>query len=314
VIGYNFIHFLNRVGPRVMGAALLIGFVVVSRRLPPDFAVRGSITFAGGLGTMSLAVIWQISYACYTSDYSRYLPQNVGIWRPFIATYCGALFGAALAFVFGALVVLAAPAGLGAMAAMRASTGALGPILMFLFILNVICHNALNIYGATLSLITAIQTFAGGWVPGRTFRGVLSSCVLIACLVAAVLAADDFIARFMRFILTMLIVLVPWATINILDFYVVRRRCYDLKSLFAADGGIYGWFRPSAVAAYAIGIVVQLPFVTLPFYCGPVAVALHGADISWLVSLLVTAAVYLLLSRRLLLAAYPNVAGAQVLD
>jgi len=99
----------------------------------------------------------------------------------------------------------------------------------------------------------------------------------------------------MCFVLTLRMILVPWAAINIVDFYGVRQRRYDLPSLFAPDGGIYGLFRPSAIVAYLIGILVQLPFVVLPFYTGPVATALHGADISWLVSLIVTAPAYLML-------------------
>jgi trigonelline permease len=297
IVGYNFIHYLNRIGTWVMGIAILAGYVLISQRLPADFASRGGVTLGGWLGTMSLAAIWQISYACYTSDYSRYLPPSVGVMRPFIATYLGALLGTSLSFVFGALAALAAPAGTASMMAVRDSTGVLGPVLLFLFILNVISHNALNIYGATLSIITSIQTFASGWVPGRRVRVALSSVILLACLATAVGAASDFIAQFMRFILTMLIVLVPWATINILDFYVVKRRHYDVASFFAADGGRYGLFRANAIIAYAIGIAAQLPFIVTPYYTGPIATALHGADISWVVAPVVVAPIYLWLER-----------------
>jgi trigonelline permease len=298
IIGYNFIHLLNRIGTWVMGAAILAGYVLIIGRLPADFASRGGVSIGGWLGTLSLAAIWQISYACYTSDYSRYLPPTVGIFRPFIATYLGALLGTSVSFIFGALVVIGSPAGTAPMAAIRESLGPLGPVLMLLFILNVISHNALNIYGATLSIITSIQTFSSRWVPARGVRVALFVLVLGACLAAAIGAADDFIARFMRFILTMLIVLVPWATINLVDFYYVKRRRYDVSSLFAADGGRYGLFRSSAITAYVIGIVVQLPFVVIPSFTGPIAAALGGADISWIVSPLVTAPAYLWLERQ----------------
>jgi purine-cytosine permease-like protein len=299
IIGYNFIHFLNRIGTWVMGTAILVGYALLITKLPADFASRGSITIGGWLGTLSLSVIWQVSYACYTSDYSRYLPPSVGVFRPFAATYLGALLGTSLSFIFGALAVLAAPPGTQAMAAMRYSTGQVGTILMFLFVLNVISHNALNIYGATLAIVTSIQTFASRWVPAKRSRAILFSIVLAVCLFAAVGAANDFIARFMRFILTMLIVLVPWATINIVDFYVIKRRTYDVGSLFAPDGGRYGLFRSSAIVAYFVGILAQIPFVTLPFYTGAVAAALGGIDISWFVSPLVTSAFYIWLERRL---------------
>ncbi|GAE78060.1 cytosine/purine/uracil/thiamine/allantoin permease family protein [Cutibacterium acnes JCM 18918] len=45
-------------------------------------------------------------------------------------------------------------------------------------------------------------------------------------------------------------------------------------------------------------MVVQIPFISQAFYVGPVAAAMGGADISWLVGLVVTALVYFPLGRR----------------
>ncbi|WP_230125710.1 hypothetical protein, partial [Pseudomonas sp. Bi70] len=39
----------------------------------------------------------------------------------------------------------------------------------------------------------------------------------------AVSAPADFISRFMQLILAMMIVLVPWAVINLADFYLVQK-------------------------------------------------------------------------------------------
>jgi NCS1 family nucleobase:cation symporter-1 len=55
---------------------------------------------------------------------------------------------------------------------------------MVLFLLNIISHNALNLYGAVLS-ITSIQTFASQWTPSIKVRVVLSSVVLAGCCVVA---------------------------------------------------------------------------------------------------------------------------------
>lgn len=50
--------------------------------------------------------------------------------------------------------------------------------------------------------------------------------------------------------------------------------------------------------AYAIGIVVQIPFMNTPIYTGPVAVHIDGADLSWLVGLVVTTPLYYWLANR----------------
>lgn len=299
ILGYNFIHTLNRIGTWVMGIGLLAGFIALfANGLPADFASRGGFNLAGWLAMASLGAIWQISFAPYTSDYSRYLPRNVGIWKPFIATYCGAVLGTSLCFIFGTLVALAVSAETDTMEAVKQSTGVFGPVLMVLFILSIISHNALNLYGAVLALITSVQTFAADWAPSRQARVALSAILLVACCVVAVTAPADFIARFMQLILAMMIVLVPWAVINLADFYLVQKQRYHIPSLFDATGGIYGRFNPNAVSAYAIGILVQLPFAVTPIYTGPIAIKLDGADLSWLVAIVVTLPLYLLLSSR----------------
>ncbi|WP_242674749.1 cytosine permease [Phytopseudomonas daroniae] len=85
---------------------------------------------------------------------------------------------------------------------------------------------------------------------------------------------------------------------QVADFYLVQKQRYHIPSLFDANGGIYGRFNPNAVSAYAVGILVQLPFAVTPIYTGPMASKLDGADLSWLVAIVVTLPLYLLLSRR----------------
>lgn len=57
----------------------------------------------------------------------------------------------------------------------------------------------------------------------------------------------------------------PWVSINLLDFYVVNKKSYDIQSIFARDGGIYGKFNAKALTAYFIGIAVQIPFLKMRF-------------------------------------------------
>lgn len=299
VIGYRFIHTLNRIGTWVMGSALLAGFVYIfGHDLPADFFSRGSFNLSGWLATISLGIIWQISFSPYVSDYSRYLPADIGIARPFFATYAGATLGTILSFSFGAVAVLATPEGTPAMAAVKQSTGWLGPILMVLFLLNIISHNALNLYGAVLSIVTSIQTFAGNWTPSIKVRVLLSTLVLTGCCLLALSASADFISQFIGLILALLLVLVPWASINLIDFYLIKRGHYDIASIFRADGGIYGRFNLHAIIAYFIGILVQLPFANTSLYVGPYANIIEGVDLSWLVGLAVTCPLYYCLATR----------------
>jgi NCS1 family nucleobase:cation symporter-1 len=113
----------------------------------------------------------------------------------------------------------------------------------------------------------------------------------------AIGVSGDFISHFVDIVLALLVVLVPWTAINLIDFYLIHRGHYDLDSIFAADGGIYGRFNNRAIVAYVLGILVQIPFMNTPLYSGPVSGWLNGADLSWIVGLVVTGPVYYLLAR-----------------
>ncbi|MFF7861728.1 purine-cytosine permease family protein [Pseudomonas monteilii] len=299
IIGYRFIHVLNRIGTWVLGIGIVVGFGYIFTHVQSDdFLTRGGFNLAGWLATVSLAALWQIAFAPYVSDYSRYLPADVKVSSTFWTTYLGSALGSSLSFIFGAVAVLAIPAGMDTMDAVKLATGTLGPIMLVLFLLSVISHNALNLYGAVLSIITLVQTFAYRWIPTAKSRAVLSLIVLSACCVVAVFASADFIGHFVDMVLVLLVVLVPWTAINLIDFYAIHKGDYDIQSIFQVDGGIYGRYNPQALIAYAVGIVVQIPFMNTPLYVGPISEHINGADLSWLVGLAVTSPLYWWLASR----------------
>lgn len=303
VIGYRFIHTLNKVATWVLGVGIVLAVAAIfTSGVPASFWTQGGYTTAGFLATVSLAALWQIAFAPYVSDYSRYLPADVGVRATFNATYWGCTLGSILPFVFGAIVALAMTPGAEVMTGVRDTTGALGPVLLVLFLLSVISHNALNLYGTVLSVITCVQTFVARWIPTARTRVVLSVAVIVVSTYFAIGVSGDFISHFVDIVLALLVVLVPWTAINLIDFYLIHRGNYDLGSIFAADGGIYGRFNSKAIVAYVIGILVQIPFMNTPTYAGPIAAELGGADLSWIIGLAVTGPVYYGLARRRALA------------
>ena len=117
-------------------------------------------------------------------------------------------------------------------------------------------------------------------------------------LVGALLGKKSFLVNYEDFILLLLYVLVPWTSINLVDYYLLRHGQYDVASFFRQDGGIYGRINAAAVTCYAVGILVQLPFISSPMYTGPVARAMGGIDLSWIVGLAVTSPAYYWLAKR----------------
>jgi purine-cytosine permease-like protein len=72
--------------------------------------------------------------------------------------------------------------------------------------------------------------------------------------------------------------------------------------MFMADG-LYGRWNWRGLVSYAVGFAAMIPFFKTALYVGPVAEALGKADISMLIGLPVSAAIYLWLCRDLDLAA-----------
>jgi NCS1 family nucleobase:cation symporter-1 len=296
IIGYHFIHKFNKIGTWFMGGALLIGFALMIPHVTAEVLAKGSFNLKGWFAMFCVCAIWQISFSPYTSDYSRYLPKEIGIFKPFINTYLGAALGTIIAFSFGMLAVSIMTTN-DAMLAVKTVTGGFGYVLMILFLCNIIGHNAMNLYGASLSFITAIQTFAGKWIPSKNTRILLSIFVLILSTGTALWASSSFISYFLNFIFALLFILIPWVVINLMDFYYINKKRYDIDAIFDENGGKYGKYNVKTLAAYFVGIVVQIPFLTNSFFTGTFANIIPDVDISWIVGMLVTAVIYYLFNQ-----------------
>jgi purine-cytosine permease-like protein len=80
----------------------------------------------------------------------------------------------------------------------------------------------------------------------------------------------------------------------------VRRGHYSIDDILDPTGR-YGQWAWRGLTAYFAGFAAMIPFMALTFFEGPVTKALGGADLSFVVGLVVPGLVYLLLCRR-----YPN--------
>jgi NCS1 family nucleobase:cation symporter-1 len=299
IYGYDLIHAYTRVMTYVSGSvlALTAGWIVWVHGLPGDFLTRNSFNLPGWLGIVSAAALWQIAYAPYVSDYSRYMPQDTGVRPAFWASYWGCTLGSFLPMVLGAAVGLAAPHG-NMMSGLASLTGVIAPLVLIVFTVGVAAANAMNLYCGALSSLTFGQTLLPRWSPGARARTVIAVVLFGFSLVGALLSKESFLANYEAFILLLLYVLVPWTAINLVDYYLLRHGHYDVAAFFREDGGIYGRVNAAAVTCYAVGILVQLPFIASSLYVGPMARAFGGVDLSWIVGLAVTSPAYYWLAKR----------------
>jgi nucleobase:cation symporter-1, NCS1 family len=299
IYGYDLIHAYSRWMTYVSGIVLLItvGWIVWVHGLPADFLIRNEFNWQGFLGTLSAGALWQIAYAPYVSDYSRYMPRDTGARPAFWASYWGCTLGSFMPMVLGAMVGLAAPTS-DLVAGLATLTQGIAPLVLIVFSVGVAAANAMNLYCGALSALTFGQTLVPRWSPGPRARGVTTLALLAVSLIGAVLGERAFLVNYEHFISLLLYVLVPWTAINLVDYYLLRHGIYDVASFFRQDGGIYGRINGAAVICYGIGILVQLPFIASPLYTGAVAQAIGGIDLSWIVGLIVTSPIYFWLARR----------------
>jgi NCS1 family nucleobase:cation symporter-1 len=299
IYGYDLIHGYTRVMTYVAGAVLGLTFawIIYVHGLPPDFLTRNTLTGTGLIGTISVAALWQISYAPYVSDYTRYMPPDTGTSPAFWASYWGCTLGSLLPMVLGAMVGLAAPKG-PLVHGLAELTSGITPLVVIVFSVGIASSNALNLYCGSLSTLTFGQTLVPSWSPGAAARTVVALVLFGFAMAGAILSKDSFLANYEDFILLLLYVLVPWTAINLVDYYLLRHGQYDVESFFRHDGGIYGRVNGPAVTCYIFGALIQLPFVASALYTGPIARAMGGMDLSWIIGLLVTSPAYYWLAKR----------------
>ena len=305
IFGYRLIHAYARFLSVVAGAALLLAFIwiVFVHGLPASFMEQGAFNWVGFMGTVSVSALWQLAYAPYVSDYSRYMPQGTGSAPAFWASYSGCVLGTLFPMILGAVVGTLAVA-LSAEAGNVEIVGSLGALLqpwtlavIGIFCLGVAASNAMNLYCGVLCTLTIGQTFRPNWLPHAKTRGIAAVIIFTIALLIALFARDNFIFFYTNFLAFLMYVLVPWTAINLVDYYLLRHGDYRVEDFFRRDGGVYGRFNWVAIGAYVAGALIQVPFSATALYTGPLAAAMGGVDISWIVGLVVVAPLYYFTAR-----------------
>jgi purine-cytosine permease-like protein len=171
-----------------------------------------------------------------------------------------------------------------------------GDSLVVCSVAALLTTTGMNGYSGMLSAITGLDSFRSVQ-PTRTIR--IVTILVLAAIWAGVAASakGNAIEALSATLVVMLYLLCPWTAVNLVDYFFLRKGRYAITDLARADG-IYGAFGTRGLAGYFAGLLASVPFFVIPgLWTGPVAEALGGVDIAWLVGLIVAAAVYLIASR-----------------
>lgn len=300
-LGYRIIHAMGRLSSIVGTLAFLYLFASLLHGHALDTLLANRhFTVASFLLAISLSASWQIAYGPYVADYSRYLPKSTSALKTFFAVFSGTVIGAQVSMTFGVLAAALAGdrfsghevsfiVGLGA-------TGAIAAVLYFTIALGKLTITTLNAYGSVMSVATIVTGFGGQREISARTRLVFVLLSVAASSGLALAGQHSFLKAFSSFLLFLLVFFTPWSAINLVDYYWVTRERYDVPALFDINGR-YGRWNVTGIAVYAVGVLVQMPFVATGFYTGPWVDALGGVDVSWIVGIVVPGLLYYAVSR-----------------
>lgn len=306
LLGYKYIHVLGRISS-VTGLLgfLFITYCVLTQVDVPGLISGSSFAFPSFLSAIALSVGWQLTYGPYVADYSRYLPRSTPSSKTFWFTFGGSVIGSQWSMTLGALIGAAAMTESGnlfvenqvAYVGDIVGGGVFAFLIFIVILLGKLTVNTLNAYGAFMCTLTILTSFGNRATIRRWTRAVFVIGIVTLTVLVALLASADFLANFKNFVLALLMVFTPWSVINLTDYYLISKDRFDIPAFYDRHGR-YGNWNWRALVAYGIGVIVQIPFLAQSFYTGPLVAKLGGADISWLVGIVVTFVLYFVLIRN----------------
>ena len=317
VFGYELIHRFARWASLLYLAnfGLFTVVALATIDLPAEQTSLSASTFqwAPFLIVLGVLMSYNLTWAPYVSDYSRYLPADSTIRATFGWTYVGAAVGAIWPAVLGALVGAAHP-DLSTVASVKVVADGLfqgwGFWTLLLVAPTLIGATVLGIYTAGLSSLAAIDVLKPV-KPGLRPRMVAVVVISLIILGLTLLIPEDFLGTYSAFLTIVLYFLIPWTAVNLVDFFFVRKGNYAIKEIFKPDG-IYGRWGPRGMLAYWTGFVVMIPFFSTTIFTGFIAAKLGGGDLSPFIGFPVAAIVYYLLTRDIDVEAEARLAARQL--
>ena len=244
----------------------------------------------------AIGVGWGISWVTWASDYSRFVPRSVPSSSVFWYSYVGMFVPTVWLAILGATI---ASTTLDTDPAKMVSAVFGGPIsiLVLLMVLHgPIATNILNVYSAALAALSAGLNFS---------RVALAAIVGVAGYLVTLyfIFAPSFAKAFDNWMISLLLWMSPWAGVVLADFFIKRKGKIDVAELYRSpETSAYGDINWSGMIAFLLGLVAgwSVEDGLVGALQGPISIGLlGGADLSWLVGIVVSGGVYLALSKRI---------------
>ncbi len=282
----------------------LLTIAIAAGEVPATHLATGEFTWVAFIAQFAASAAYNITYAPSVSDYSRYLPRDTRPQHIILAVFLGASSAAIWLISLGAWLATRLGASDGLVALHQAGNAifsGFGVGMALASVTALVATMGLNAYSGMLTVVTALNSlFELQPTPRLRIMAILG--VAAAWMAITFAITENAISLLFATLTIMLYLLVPWTSVNLVDYFFVRRGRYAITHLFMPHG-IYGAWGTRGLIAYVLGFLSTLPFFVLPdVYTGPAARALGGVDVGWLVGLIVSGGIYGVLCRSLDLA------------
>ncbi|TMF39859.1 MAG: cytosine permease [Chloroflexi bacterium] len=288
VVGYEAIHTFERYA--AIGLAILFAVVTVAVAGKANLGLADGA--ASGIGSFilmtTIAGSFNLAWALYASDYSRYLPANTPRSQIFSRTFLGLGLGAIWMEALGLAVVSALGNETDTVHQINALVGGglIGILAMVAIFFGTVAVNSMNDYTGSLSLQAAGLKVA---------RPVSAAIVAVLSFLATLyLYANNFASTVENYLLVITYWIGPWAAVVIVDW---RRRGSRTNASRAVDFSLLPSGR-NALIALVVGFVASIPFMNQTLFVGPLVATLGGADIAYLVGFVVAAVIFSVLENQ----------------
>ncbi len=288
VVGYEAIHTFEKYAS--IGLAVLFAIVTIALLPKANFGMSGTGETLGTfiLGT-TIVGSFNLGWALYASDYSRYLPASTPSFRVALFAFLGIAISALWIELLGLAVFGAVTNGdadpVHQIDALLGG-GILSAIAMIAIFFGTVAVNAMNDYSGSLSLLAAgIKV----WRPvSALIVGVLSYIATLW------LYQANFNQAFENYLLFITYWIGPWSAIVLVDWQLRKHSAAGADHV--SDFSLLPSGR-NALIALVVGFVLSIPFMNASVVVGFVAANLGGADIAYVIGFIVAGAVYFGLER-----------------
>src|SRR5262244_4225697 len=277
-----------------------------------NWGLKSTLPPAAHLAMLSLlmtaiGVGWGISWVTWASDYSRVVPRSVSSAAVFWYSYVGMFVPTVWLAILGATVASVTQDTDPAKMVSAVFGGAMSVLVLLMVLHGPIATNILNVYSAALAALSM------GLHVSRT--GIALVAGVVGYLVTIYFVFQPSFAKaFDNWMIGLLLWMSPWAGVMLADFYIKRQGRIDVAELYRPpETSAYGDINWPGIIAFVAGLIAgwALEDGLVPALQGPISTKLlSGADLSWLVGIVVAGGVYLALGRRVAPAPVPQPTGS----